>query len=65
MESHISLSPSSQTCLQEYFITDDHFIIKRIVADGDDTPFEFQSMSLPQIGQQLTLQFSVQLINQN
>lgn len=46
----IELSPCSQTCLHEEYITDDKFIIKRVLAEGDDTPFDSIYKMMPMIG---------------
>lgn len=60
----VELCPCSQTCLQEEYVTEDKLIIKRILAEGDDTLFESRFKQAPQIGESLVLQFSVMLIDE-
>lgn len=62
-QQEIRLSPTSQTCLHEEFISNDQKIVKRTVALGDDRPNEQYHSSKPQIGDSLSLLYSVKLIS--
>lgn len=61
------LSPTSQHCLQESYIALDKpiSIIKRIIAEGDDLPYDQHGNTTPNIGQSLRLNFSVKLIDKH
>ena len=61
-QQQIRLSPIKQTCLHEEFIGNHQKIVKRTVALGDDLPHEQYQSSKPQIGDSLTLLYSVKLI---
>ena len=53
--------------MQESYITLDKpiSIIKRIIAEGDDLPYDQHGNTTPNIGQSLRLNFSVKLIEKH